>query len=546
MEDEPPQAVRSCRTCKRDLPEVEFRSVKDPRKFIGQCTSCRARQKERVAESRAAVAGLRNIALRLSPRKATKRTDSLADLTPPRRTAPASSSVKSISLAATTPVLFRDLVPAFPELPIPRLGPFTPTVVDDPSSFAPEPGLPTVVLGTPIPRSTQSTTPVVVLGTLIPQESLPPTPSLPPQARRRGRYARQSSQPQERQFDQIVDPPFTGDLNLPALSEEDQVLVRQFYTALNDDKMQSCPRCQERWFDMKRNSLNICSRCISRDRKRASDEPCFFSAANHLDFGEVPSNLPNLTMVEEMLIARVHVHVKVLQVRGAQYKYRGHVVHFLRNVGKLFEELPVLPENLDIILLRPPVDGDPLLQPQFARDFRVRRSCLLIWLQYLQRHHQGYREIVVREDFLQRLPVDGSIIDSIASQVADIPDSEAPQGPVEETADDGGDPSDADASAIPNLQVADTELNALQSRIFNGTPDYESMTVLEDMPRSAQAQHQMSLPSIRRTPINEFNHSQPLLSLAFPTLYPEGKADFTEPRLRTITYQDYLAHAMRW
>ncbi|PTB48151.1 hypothetical protein M431DRAFT_35782, partial [Trichoderma harzianum CBS 226.95] len=197
-------------------------------------TSCRARQKERVAESRAAVAGLRNIALRLSPRKATKRTDSLADLTPPRRTAPASSSVKSISLAATTPVLLRDLVPAFPELPIPRLGPFTPTVVDDPSSFALEPGLPTVVLGTPIPRSTQSTTPVVVLSTPI-----------PPQARRRGRYARQSSQPQERQFDQIVDPPFTGDLNLPALSKEDQGLGQQFYTALNDDKMQSCPRCQE-------------------------------------------------------------------------------------------------------------------------------------------------------------------------------------------------------------------------------------------------------------------------------------------------------------
>ncbi|KAJ0127418.1 Uncharacterized protein HZ326_29480 [Fusarium oxysporum f. sp. albedinis] len=43
------------------------------------------------------------------------------------------------------------------------------------------------------------------------------------------------------------------------------------------------------------------------------------------------------------------------------------------------------------------------------------------------------------------------------------------------------------------------------------------------------------LPSIRRTPINEFNRSHPLLTLAFPSLYPDGKADF-----------DYLAHAMRW
>ncbi|XP_044717890.1 PIF1-like helicase domain-containing protein [Hirsutella rhossiliensis] len=201
-------------------------------------------------------------------------------------------------------------------------------------------------------------------------------------------------------------------------------------------------------------------------------------------------------MVEEMLIARVHVHVKVLQVRGAQYKYRGHVVHFLRNVGRLFEELPVLPEELDIILLRPPnIEGDPRFRQQFARDFRNR---------------------------LQRIPLDGSIVASIASQVADIPDGEVPQGPVEEVVEE--DPSDADASAIPNLQVTDTELNALH----------------------AQAHHQMPLPSIRRTPIDEFNRSQPLLSLAFPTLYPDGKADFVEPRLRSITYQDYLAHAMRW
>ncbi|KAH7109321.1 hypothetical protein B0J13DRAFT_462980 [Dactylonectria estremocensis] len=125
-----------------------------------------------------------------------------------------------------------------------------------------------------------------------------------------------------RQFDQIVDPPFTGDLNLPVLSEEAQALVREFYTALTDDKMHSCIRCQERWFDMKRNSSKSGSRCISRDKERAPNQPYFFSAANNLDFGEVPGNLPDLTMVGEMLIVRIHVHVKVLQVRGAQYKYR--------------------------------------------------------------------------------------------------------------------------------------------------------------------------------------------------------------------------------
>lgn len=179
------------------------------------------------------------------------------------------------------------------------------------------------------------------------------------------------------------------------------------------------------------------------------------------------------------------------------------------------------------------MDGDSRLRQQFARDFRVRRSCLLEWLHYLQRHHPGYRDIVVSENCLQRLP-DGSIVDFIASQVADMRDGEIPQGPVEEDVEEA--PSHAD-TAIPNLQVTETELNALQSRILDDTPDRGFVTNLEQMPRSTQSQHQMPLPSIRRTPINEFNHSQLLLSLVFPTLYPDGKAGFVEPRLRTITYQ---------
>ncbi|KAH7108653.1 hypothetical protein EDB81DRAFT_609901, partial [Dactylonectria macrodidyma] len=68
-----------------------------------------------------------------------------------------------------------------------------------------------------------------------------------------------------------------------------------------------------------------------------------FSAENHLDFGLIPAFLPQLTIVEEMLIAPVHVFVNVMQVRGQQYKYRGHIVHFLRDVGKVYRQLPFYP-----------------------------------------------------------------------------------------------------------------------------------------------------------------------------------------------------------
>ena len=71
-------------------------------------------------------------------------------------------------------------------------------------------------------------------------------------------------------------------------------------------------------------------------QKRAEDEPELFSKENLMDPGSVAEHLLALTQVEEMLIARVHVYVEARQIRGQQYKYTGHVVNFLRDVGKVY------------------------------------------------------------------------------------------------------------------------------------------------------------------------------------------------------------------
>ncbi|KAH8649007.1 hypothetical protein BGZ61DRAFT_547015 [Ilyonectria robusta] len=89
-------------------------------KFTRDCASYRARQRERIAKSQAAVAAMQNIALRQSPHRATKRTDSLANLTPPGRTAPRLASVHG-SRSPATPALFYGLAPALQGLPRPLL-----------------------------------------------------------------------------------------------------------------------------------------------------------------------------------------------------------------------------------------------------------------------------------------------------------------------------------------------------------------------------------------------------------------------------------------
>ncbi|KAF5139524.1 hypothetical protein E5D57_003320 [Metarhizium anisopliae] len=339
--------------------------------------------------------------------------------------------------------------------------------------------------------------------------------------------------PEESAVFHAQDPVWNGDLDACALTCRDKAILREFWARLDNDQMQFCGRCQERWFQMKIDSDGICARCCRKDDKRGPEEPYFFSVDNQLDFGSVPTQLPQLTPTEESLIGRVHVHVNIMLVRGQQYKYRGHVVHFLREVGLVYNQLPLLPQELNTVLLRPSNHAN--LSRQFTRQFRVRRQPVAIWLNYLRRHHPGYRCIVIDEERLSQLPQDGNVLD-------DIPQSQVEAAEVGPEEDEEAEPDLEDEAAVPDLLAKDTELDALRS-ILAGEPEPEPRlsTSFQE-----QVQHELQLPNIRRTPINEFNRSHALLSLTFPCLFPDGRADFVEPRLWSIDYKDYIEHAMRW
>jgi Helitron helicase-like domain at N-terminus len=54
------------------------------------------------------------------------------------------------------------------------------------------------------------------------------------------------------------------------------------------------------------------------------------------------------------------------------------------------------------------------------------------------------------------------------------------------------------------------------------------------------------MPSFRTTPISKFNRTQPLLSWAFPTLFPRRDAEYTLPRPRSVSYGDYVDHLLKY
>jgi len=143
-----------------------------------------------------------------------------------------------------------------------------------------------------------------------------------------------------------------NDTDAPALSEQDWQYLKDFQARLAKEViLDYCTRCKETWFN--NNVVNgVCKKCrTTRDKSKKDDEPFLMSAENLMDPGGVPPNLPKLTQVEEMLIAKVHVMVEVHQIRGQQYRYSGHVCNFLRDVGKIYNKLPLLPKNLEVVSL---------------------------------------------------------------------------------------------------------------------------------------------------------------------------------------------------
>jgi ATP-dependent DNA helicase PIF1 len=300
----------------------------------------------------------------------------------------------------------------------------------------------------------------------------------------------------------------------------------------------------------------VCNKCFLADNKKNEDEPFLYSAANNMDPGCIPSHLPKLTQIEEMVIARAHVHMVMKRVRGHQYRYSGHCVSFVQNNVKFFDALPVLPEELDMILLRPAdcLNVEPRFKRQFERDFKIRRSAVSMWLGYLKANHPDYRHIEICPDRLSQLPdsLDGEDVshrvpyivdDELREPNSDDPNFEGrpPLAPlaVRPDGEDSNIESDIPPlptySMVPNLSIENTEAEQIQ----------EAIAALATH-ATRQPLPQIPAPSYRSTPIEEIGRSVRLFAMAFPTLFPTGEADWNAARQRSVDLPAYARHMLQF
>jgi ATP-dependent DNA helicase PIF1 len=314
---------------------------------------------------------------------------------------------------------------------------------------------------------------------------------------------------------------------LPSFIPDDQwQLIQDFNKAMADEQMETCQRCRERWFSM-RLRAGICHSCSLRDKAGCS--PFLMSVENNMDPGDILAHLPVLTQIEEMIIARSHVQMMVHRVRGHQYHYSGHCVSFMQNIIRTVDILPNLPSELDIIILRPSdqiVTADVRYQRQYRTDFRVRRSAVLTWLRFLKRNHQDYAYITISDQRIDQLPVDADVSNLIQTVIDDtdvLTDVPA-------ATDDISPPNSQ--SMVPDLNTDLTE----REIILNGlTTTREPDGLFPDG---------LPAPVIRNTPLDEAAGADRLFAMAFPTLYPTGKADFNEPRIRKVSLKEYARHLL--
>ena len=237
--------------------------------------------------------------------------------------------------------------------------------------------------------------------------------------------------------------------------------------------------------------------------------------------GFVPVELQGLTQTEEMLIARALPIMRVYVKPGGQRAYSGHCINLPQHIETLASVLPRYPKDLSIILVK--MKG----WDNKFKDVNVRREKMQVALSWLLQNNPHYKNVTISQHALQSLPVDGvpseiMTVESVSEEITS-PDS----SPFTEHAEDKVYNETTEMSSFMQLnEKQPQEMLSIQNQICQKTP--------------------MNWPTVDDQPINEYQ-TPFLATLAFPTLFPDGKGDATNPSpLKDIPLGERVKHLIKF
>ncbi|CAG8536723.1 15389_t:CDS:2 [Cetraspora pellucida] len=285
-------------------------------------------------------------------------------------------------------------------------------------------------------------------------------------------------------------------LSLPLacqLSNEDCSLLKKFHEAVSALKFNFCPICKKSFPTIVLvHKTGLCNRCNREKLIRR------FSAENDMDPG---------AQVEEMLIAQILLMLTVYKLQGGQLGYRGHVINFAQDIQELITKLPRNPSMIDTLIIRKPNHDFTSFQ-----EFKVKRSNILIWLNYLKINNPFYSNIEIDYDILNTHPEDGSIFDRLCT----VDNNNLI------TEDTVFSNYNQDCN-VSNIREDYIKYSFIPNPISKETEEVATYTEINQLVNTNTAVP-IDWPTIKDCPINEFEEVGYIIK-AFPTLFPSGKAD---------------------
>ena len=259
---------------------------------------------------------------------------------------------------------------------------------------------------------------------------------------------------------------------------------------------------------------------VSLSNRKPCKNCMLFSGTNDMDPGSVPHELQGLSFVERQLIARIHPVLSVYQVKKCQFRYKGNVINFPQDVQEVANILPHTVKGLkSIVTFSLHYEGG-------FKEFNVRRKKVIDALVWLKRYNPLYADVEIDIDRCNLLPDDGDVsseFSSLGVKGNNVDDDEV-------------DDVDEEVNDITGEEEINDEIS------FTDVPDLSEVPQKDQIENGLYGGHFL-WPSIGKVPVNEFG-SPGYIGMAFPSLFPYGRGDYSMPRSKNVKLSDYIRHLM--
>ena len=318
----------------------------------------------------------------------------------------------------------------------------------------------------------------------------------------------------------------------PSVSEKfDKAMdsIRAFELQQLSYDFMTCTICNECHMIEKINKQTICQRC-SKEKTHVK----LFSDSNSMDPGKVPEELNQLTVVEQQLISRISPCINVHLLKHGGIASSGHCVTFPQEINEPAQIFPRLPSEINIIKVK------KIGKNNTCKEFIVRRQKVESALLWLKHYNPAYQDIIISNERLQCLPINGDLIEIDTVEYTDHHNHKNDKGPAPEQVE--VDIADNDCETTSGVLMPD-KIFSVKDHIANVVKE----VVGEETNVSINKKGTVTIPWPSRgdTPLSEFT-TQYFFTMAFPTLFPYGKADFLINRKKTITSMSDWAKHLLW